>query len=62
MTMEKLALSPTETAEALHLSRSSVYQLLKRADFPSFKVGNRTLIPVEPLRRWVEKQTEDQGA
>ena len=62
MTMEKLALNPSEAAEILHVSRSTIYQLLKRNDFPAFKLGRRTLIPVEALRRWVEKQTEDQGA
>ena len=60
--MEELTINATKTAKVLNVSRSTVYQLMKRDDFPSFKVGNRTLIPVEALRRWVEKQTEDQGA
>lgn len=60
--MEELTINAAKTAKVLNVSRSTVYQLMKRDDFPSFKVGNRTLIPVEALRRWVEKQTEDQGA
>ena len=57
--MDKLAYSPTETAEALGVSRPVVYALMKRADFPVFKVGSRTLVSVEGLRAWVP---EDESA
>lgn len=53
---ERLAYSPTEAAEALGVSRPTAYQLMHRTDFPSFKVGNRTLISANGLRRWVEAQ------
>ena len=53
MGIEKLALSPTETAEVLGLSRPTVYQLMKRPDFPAFRVGRRTLVSAELLRDWV---------
>ncbi len=55
-TVERFAFSPSEAAEALGVSRPTVYQLMHRADFPSFKVGSRTLISAEGLRRWVEAQ------
>ena len=55
---EKLAYSPTETALVLGVSRPTVYTLMKRADFPSFKVGSRTLVSAEGLREWVKKQSE----
>ena len=55
---EKLTLSVTETAEALGVSRPTVYQLLHREDFPSFKVGTRTLINRQRLQSWVDAQTE----
>lgn len=55
---DKLAYSPTETAQALGVSRPTVYQLMKRADFPAFKVGTRTLVSAEGLREWVRAQTE----
>lgn len=54
--MEKLAYSAAEAAESLGLSRPMIYQLMQRSDFPSFKVGNRTLISAEGLRAWVEAQ------
>ena len=56
--MDKLTYSPTETAQVLGVSRPTVYQLMKRADFPAFKVGSRTLGSAEGLRAWVEGQVE----
>lgn len=53
---DKLAYSPTETAQVLGVSRPTVYTLLKRADFPAFKLGSRTLVSVEGLREWVLRQ------
>lgn len=56
--MDKLAYSSTETAQVLGVSRPTVYQLMKRADFPVFKVGNRTLVSADGLRAWVQAQAE----
>lgn len=56
--MDKLAYSSAEAAEVLGLSRPTIYQLMRRTDFPSFKVGNRTLISAEGLRAWVQTQAE----
>lgn len=56
--MDKLTYNATETAQVLGVSRPTVYQLMKRADFPAFKVGNRTLVSAEGLRAWVRAQAE----
>lgn len=56
--MDKLAYSPTETAQVLGVSRPTVYKLMARTDFPSFKVGSRTLVSAEGLRAWVQAQAE----
>lgn len=56
--MEKLAYSATETAQVLGVSRPTVYQLMKRVDFPVFKLGARTLVSVDGLRAWVQAQAE----
>lgn len=53
---EPLALSVTEAAKLLGVSRPTLYTLLHRADFPSFKLGGRTLISAEGLREWVKAQ------
>lgn len=53
---DKLTLSVTETAEILGVSRPTVYTLIHRDDFPSFRVGRRTLISRTGLEKWVEEQ------
>ena len=55
---EKLALSVTEAAELMGLSRPTVYKLLRRSDFPVLHVGTRTLIPRTQLLAWIEAQTK----
>lgn len=58
---EKIALSVAEAAELLGVSRPTVYQLIKRDDFPVFKVGTRTLISRTGLEEWVTAQAESGG-
>ena len=54
---EKLALSVHETAEILGVSVPTAYELARRADFPAFHVGRRTLVDRTGLRRWIAKQS-----
>ena len=54
--LDQLAYNVSETGVVLGISRPMVYQLMKREDFPAFKVGSRTLISAEGLRKWVLKQ------
>lgn len=54
--VKKVALSIDETAAALGVSRPTVYNLLHKQDFPSFRVGGRTLVSVDGLRAWVAAQ------
>lgn len=56
--IEPFAVSATEAARLLGVSKPTVYTLLERADFPRFKVGARVLIPVDGLREWVRRQAE----
>jgi excisionase family DNA binding protein len=58
--MEPLAVSAAKAAELLGVSRPKVYELMGRDDFPSFKVGGRTLISVAGLRDWVDHQSRRQ--
>lgn len=51
-----MAISVSETARRLGVSRPTVYQLIRREDFPAFKIGNRTLISVEGLHDWIGRQ------
>ena len=59
---EPLALSVTEAAKLLGISRPTLYNLLHRADFPAFKLGGRTLISAEGLKEWVRVQAAKEGA
>lgn len=56
--IDRVTLTVTETAAALGVSRPTVYQLIKRADFPVLHVGGRTLISSDGLREWVAAQAE----
>ena len=56
--VDPLAVSVSEAAQLVGLSRPKVYQLMQAGDFPSFKVGTRTLIPMDGLRAWVAAQAE----
>ena len=60
--MERIAVSVAEAAEMLGMCPKTVYQLTRRADFPAFKAGNRTVISVEGLQEWVRRQATGQGA
>ncbi|OUO37876.1 hypothetical protein B5F88_12100 [Flavonifractor sp. An306] len=53
-----LAVSPAECARLLGVSRPTIYTLINQGGFPSFKLGTRTLIPVDGLREWISSRTE----
>lgn len=57
--LKPLAVGTTEAARLLGVSRPTLYQLLNRADFPSFRVGSRVLISVAGLQAWVDRQTKE---
>lgn len=59
--MEKAVYNVAEAAEALGVSRSTIYQLIHREDFPTLKIANRRLISREGLREWVRKNTQGGG-
>lgn len=59
----KLLLTIPETAEALGLSRSTVYNtLLHREDFPVVRLGGSVRVNREKLQEWLDKRTEGVSA
>lgn len=56
--LSPLAVSAAEAARLLGISRPTLYQLLNREDFPSFRVGNRVLVSVAGLQEWIDRQTK----
>jgi excisionase family DNA binding protein len=51
--MERLAYSINETARALSLGRTSIYAMIADGRLEAFKLGRRTLIRAESIRRLV---------
>lgn len=52
----RLALRPKEAAAALGIGANAIYELCNRSGFPVIQLGNKKLIPVDGLRRWLEDQ------
>lgn len=42
-----------ELSQVLKISKSKSYELVKRDNFPKLKLGKRILIPIEPLKDWL---------
>ena len=61
MNMEKLTLNVSEAAELLGVSVPVMYQLTRRSDFPTLKIGKRTLIVRERLTDWVNTQISSEA-
>ena len=57
----KLALSVEETAEAIGVSLTGCYGLVRRADFPSIRLGGRWIIPVDALRNWMNDRVKEKA-
>ncbi len=54
--MEPLALSINETAKALSLGRTSIYSLIGDGRLEAFKLGRRTLVKADSIRRLIDGQ------
>ncbi len=51
--MEALAVSINDTAKALGLGRTSIYAMIADGRLDTFKLGRRTLVKAESIRRLV---------
>ena len=54
LAMEKLLLTPEEAAEALNISRSMLYDLIRLRAIKSVKIGKARRIPAEAMRQYVD--------
>lgn len=54
--MEPLAISINDAAKTLGLGRTSIYAMIADGRLEAFKIGRRTLVRMESIRRLVEKQ------
>ena len=55
--MEPLTLSISETAKVLSLGRTSIYALIAEGRLETLKLGRRTLVRTDSIRRLVEAQS-----
>jgi excisionase family DNA binding protein len=51
--METLAVSINDAAKALGLGRTSIYAMIANGRLEAFKLGRRTLVKVESIKRLV---------
>ncbi|MDB5438128.1 MAG: excisionase, partial [Caulobacteraceae bacterium] len=54
-TMEPLALSINDTVRTLGLGRTSIYALIRDGRLETVKLGRRTLIKMESIRRLIDR-------
>lgn len=60
--MEKIFLTWSEACEVLGIGRSRLYDLARRGEIASVKLGRSRRFPVESIREWADKQIrESQG-
>ena len=52
-------LTPDDIMQALRLSRSTVYNMLKRGEIPSVKIGNMLRVNKSDFEHWLEQHTTE---
>ena len=60
--MADLVYTVAEAAQALGISRVTMYNLIHQEGFPTIKIGSRRLISKELLAKWVREQAGGGGA
>ena len=56
---DRLALRPSEVAEALGVSERTIRQVLP--ELPHFRLGSAVVVPIEPLRDWLRARAKIEG-
>lgn len=51
--MEKKTMNVRELAEQMGISLPLAYELTRRQDFPSLRVGTRIIIPIDAFKDWL---------
>ena len=59
--MDRVLLTPEEVAEALHVGRCTVYDLIRTNQLRSFKIGKLRRIPVDAVHEYVQRLTDENG-
>lgn len=59
--MERLLLSPTEAAEALGIGTWKLYELLRRGEIPSIRIGSCRRIATAELSAYIARLHAQDG-
>ena len=51
--MEKATISVQQLSDQMGISLPKAYELVRRDDFPSIRIGTRILIPTEAFMQWL---------
>ncbi len=62
MTDDKLVYSVDEAAQRLSIGRTLAYELIRRGDLPSIKIGHRRLIARDDLEGYVQSLRSGEAA
>jgi excisionase family DNA binding protein len=54
MATDRLTLTVEEAGTLLGISRTLAYELVRRGEIPSLRLGRRVVVPVRALERMVE--------
>lgn len=52
----KSSLTPVEVAELLNITKNTVYELIKRGEIPSYKIGRKIKIDTEDVMNYINSQ------
>ena len=56
--MEKLVMNVQEVAEALGISRSYAYELMRNGTIPTVQLGRKRVVSKEKLNEWINEKSE----
>lgn len=57
--VETIILTVQQAADQMNVSRPTMLNWTRRADFPCFRVGRKILIPRQALVEWANRQARE---
>ena len=57
-----MILNVQEVSNFIGLGMSQTYDLIRRIDFPAFKIGNRIFVPRDKFLAWIDNQSAEKEA
>ena len=55
VTESRACMSVADVADEMGVSRATVYDLARRADFPAIHLGKRIIVPRSAFYKWLEE-------